>query len=76
MAKVESMGKDKYPRPTPVVKVNLKYKPIDVITKAAHYIKYVPNVFTDTMNFDFADEDYEIRERDKAFLRELNEKIS
>lgn len=76
MAKVESMGKEKYPRATPVIKLNLQYKPMDVITKAAHYFKYVPPVYSDAPNFDFADKDYEIRERDKLFLRELNDKIA
>ena len=60
----------------PVIKLNLQYKPMDVITKADHYFKYVPSVYSDAPNFDFADKDYEIRERDKVFLRELNEKIA
>jgi len=75
MAKVESMGKEKYPRPMPVIKMNLKYKPMDHITKAPHYFKYVPSVYRDSLTFDFADKDYEIRERDRKFLRDLNEKI-
>ena len=75
IAKVESMGKERYPRAMPVIKLNLKYKPMEQVTHAAHYIKYVPSVFTDALNFDFADSDYELREKDKLFLRELNDKI-
>jgi len=29
IAKVESMGKERYPRAMPVIKLNLKYKPIE-----------------------------------------------
>ena len=70
------MGKEKYPRPTPVIKMNLKFKPMDHITKAPHYFKYVPAVYSDSLTFDYADKDYEIRERDKRFLSTLNEKIA
>lgn len=70
------MGKDKYPRAMPVVKLNLNFKPMEEITQAPHYFKYVPSVFSDALNFDFIDKDYEIREKDKKFLQGLNEKIA
>ena len=76
MAKLKISPKEQYLRPMPQVKINLKYKPIDAISKAPHYIKYVPHVYTDALNFDFADNDYEIVERDRKFLAELNEQIS
>lgn len=70
------MGKEKYPRAKPVIKMNLKYKPMDHITKAPHYFKYIPTVYSDSLTFDWADKDYEIRERDRKFLAGLNEKIA
>ena len=45
------------------------------ITKAPHFFKYVPPVYSDALNFDFDDKDYELVERDKQFLRDLNAKI-
>ena len=59
------MGKEKYPRPVPVIKLNLRYKPMEVVTKAPHYFKYVPTVFTDGPNFDYLHMDYELNHRDK-----------
>lgn len=59
----------------PTIKMNLRYKPMDHITKAPHYYRYVPPVFSDSLNFDFYDEDYELIERDREFLKELNAKI-
>ncbi len=59
----------------PKIKMNLKYKPIEAITKAPHYIKYVPTVYMDALNFDFVDNDYEIDERDRKFLKDVNESI-
>ena len=46
------------------------------ITQVSHYFKYVPEVYSDGLNFDFGDKDYEIVERDKAFLRDLNAQIA
>lgn len=63
--KVAVVSKERYPRPKPVVKLSLKYKPMEKITAAPHYLKYVPHVFRDSLNFDFNDKDYEIRERDR-----------
>ena len=75
MDKVATSGKEKYPRFEPLIKMNLKYRPMEEISQATHYYKYVPEVFSDALNFDFADSDYELVERDKQFLRELNAKI-
>ena len=36
----------------------------------------MPEVYSDGLNFDFGDKDYEIVERDKAFLRDLNAQIA
>ena len=46
------------------------------ITNVPHFFKYVPAVFTDALTFDFDDEDYELVERDKQFLKDLNDKIT
>ena len=75
MDKVVTTGKEKYPRSMPVIKMNLKYKPMEHITKAPHFVKYNPKVYQDALNFNFSDNDYALVESDKAFLRELNSKI-
>lgn len=75
MEKVAICSKQKYPMSMPVIKMNLKYKPMEHITKAPHYFRYVPPVHVDALNFDFSDEDYELIERDRQFLKELNAKI-
>ncbi len=75
-AKVEGMRKERYPRAVPVIKLNLKFKPMEVVTKAPHYFKYVPSVFTDGPNFDYAINDYELNNRDRQFLAKINDKIA
>ena len=76
MDKVVTSGKEKYPRFEPLIKMNLRYKPMEEITQAQHFYKYVPEVFSDALNFDYSDADYELVERDKQFLRDLNAKIA
>ena len=76
MDKVVTSDKDMYPRNIPLVKMNLRYKPMEVVTKAPHYYKYVPSVFTDAINFDFTETDYQLLGRDKDFLKDLNAKIA
>ena len=76
MSKMKISPKEQYIRAMPIIKVNLKFKPIESITKAPHYIKYVPTVYSDSLNFDFAENDYELVERDRKYLKELNEQIS
>ena len=76
MDKYETTGKEKYPLPMPVINMKLKYKPMEHVTAVPHFFKYVPAVFSDTLTFDFADNDYELVERDKQFLRDLNAKIA
>ena len=75
MEKVNISAKQKYPLSMPVIKMNLKYKPMEHITKAPNFYKYVPAVYSDALNFDYADTDYELVEKDRVFLRELNSKI-
>lgn len=65
MEKFGSAEKERYPRAMPLIKMNLKFKPKEEVTKAPHYFKYVPSVFSDTLNFDFSDTDYELVERDR-----------
>jgi len=60
---------DDLPPPMPVVKIKLAYKPMDELTKANHFVKYVPPVTDDHLMFDFAAEDYEITQRDREFLK-------
>ena len=75
MDKVVMTGIEKYPRPMPVIKMNLRYKPMEHITKAPFYIKYTPKVYQDALNFNFSELDYALVENDKAFIRDLNSKI-
>ena len=76
MSKVVTSRKETYPLAVPIIKMNLKYKAMDHVTKASNYFKYVPSVFYDSLNFDFGDRDYQIVQRDKAFVKELNAKIA
>jgi hypothetical protein len=54
-----------------VVSVNLKYERIPEMVNPLGYVKLVPHVYRDHPLFNFADEDYEISVKDKAFLRTL-----
>jgi len=65
MEKFGSSDKEKYPRIMPLIKTNLRYKPKEEVTKAPHFYKYVPSVYRDAHNFDFADTDYELVETDR-----------
>ena len=58
MSKLKISPREQYIKPMPIVKMNLKYKPMEKVTKATHYIKYVPHVYSDALNYDFADNDY------------------
>lgn len=75
MDKVVTTGKEKYPRAMPIIKMNLRYKPMEHITKAPFYFKYNPKVYQDALNFNFSDLDYALVENDKTFISELNSKI-
>ena len=56
--------------------MNLRYRPMESITKAPHFIKHVPPVYSDALNFDFADRDYQLVQRDKQFVADINAKIA
>lgn len=76
MAKMGTLAKEKCPRSMPVIKMQLRYKPMEHVTKAAHFFKYVPSVFSDSLNFDFDDCDYELVDRDRLFLKDLNARLA
>ena len=61
--------------PIPKMKMNLKYKPMEHVTKVDNFFKFVPSVFSDSLTFDYHDRDYEIRERDRKFIHDLNQRI-
>ena len=65
----------KYMRPLPQIKMNLKYKPMDQITKAKNYIVHIPKCFDDSLNFNWSDKDYLLKQQDSAALKEANDKI-
>ena len=75
MSRLKINPREQYIKPMPIIKMNLKYKPVESVTRAAHYIKYVPHVYSDALNYDFADNDYELVERDRKFLKDVNEQI-
>ena len=50
----------KYMRPMPVINLNLKYKAMEHITKADHYIFHIPKCFNDALDFNWGDKDYQI----------------
>ena len=55
--------------------MNLKYKPMDQITKAKNYIVHIPKCFDDSLNFNWSDKDYLLKQQDSAALKEANDKI-
>jgi len=59
------------PPPMPSIKINLDYSQVDEVAKSVCYLKHVPTVYIDHPNFDFSNNDFELRVRDKAFLREV-----
>lgn len=59
------------PPPIPQVKVNLQYPPVDAVTKSACYLRHVPPVYHDHPTFNFAESDFQLRQRDQAFLAEV-----
>lgn len=76
MAKIPLTGKEIYIRAIPQIQMNLRYRPMESITKAPHFIKHVPPVYSDALNFDFADRDYQLVQRDKQFVADINAKIA
>lgn len=59
----------------PEVNLNTRFPDLPEITKAHHYIKLIPDVFSDHMAFNWRDHDYEITKKDLVFLKELNQQI-
>ena len=76
MAQMPVKENERFPLNKPIIKMNLRYKPMEHITNVPNYFKYVAPVFTDALNFDFTDCDYSLVEKDKAFLRDLNAAIA
>jgi len=58
MKKVVTSGKESYPLTVPIIKMNLRFKPMEHVTNVHNYFKYVPSVYSDALNFDFGDKDY------------------
>ena len=55
----------------PTIKINLNYSQIDEVAKSVSYLKHVPTVNIDHPNFDFGSHDFELRVRDRVFLKEV-----
>ena len=55
----------------PTIKINLNYSQIDEVAKSVSYLKHVPTVYIDHPNFDFGSHDFELRVRDRVFLKEV-----
>ena len=75
---IDAGTKPVFPKAMPVIKMNLKYKPMEHLTKVRHFLKHIPTVYSDAypaLHFDFADQDYEINQIDIDFLKDLNEKL-
>lgn len=60
MSKISTPLKETYPLTVPIIKMNLRYKPMDSVTKSSNYFKYVPSVYSDSLMFDFMDRDYQL----------------
>lgn len=56
----------------PSIVVNLNFPQMDEIAKAKQYLKYIPAVYHDHPAFDYSVPDFELRERDRAFLKEID----
>lgn len=57
------------PSHVPVVNLKLQFHQIDEIAKSSGYVKQVPNVYKDNINFNFNDEDYEFSIKDREWLK-------
>ena len=53
-------GKQPQPPKMPKIQLNLKYKPINEILQAEHFIKHIPKIYSDHLAFDYTEKDYEI----------------
>ena len=56
----------------PIVKMNLKYKPMPQITQCGNYLYNIPKVYEDSLNFNWRDRDYLITSEDRHWLKSLN----
>lgn len=55
--------------------MNLKYKPMEHVTQAKHFIYNIPKVYHDSLNFNWRERDYLIASEDCHYLRNLNSQI-
>ena len=68
-------SKSKYPRAMPLVKMNLRYKPMPHITQNENFLYNIPKVYEDALNFNWRERDYLITSDDRYFLKTLNSQI-
>ena len=66
---------EKYQKPEPKVKMNLKYKPMEHITNVGNFYVEIPKCYNDALNFNWNECDYQIQYRDQKYLKELNSQI-
>jgi hypothetical protein len=57
------------PPSVPIVNVKLRFAELDEIAKSSGYVKQIPSVFEENINFNFTDEDYEFSLKDREWLR-------
>ena len=61
---VPDLPKEKYMRPEPKIKLNLKYKPMENITHVGNYIVNIQKCYNDALNFNWDECDYQLQFRD------------
>ena len=66
---------EKYKRPEPKVKINLRYPPMKHVTHVGNYFVEIPKCYHDGYNFNWDECDYQLQFRDQQFLKELNSMI-
>ena len=66
---------EKYQRPEPKVKMNLRFKPMEHVTHVGNYFVEIPKCYNDALNFNWDECDYQLQHRDQKFLQELNSTI-
>ena len=54
----------KYQKPEPIVKMNLRYKPMEHITHVGNFYVEIPKCYNGALNFNWDECDYQIQFRD------------
>jgi len=59
----------------PPAKPKLRYKDMPELTATSSYLKYIPEVYPQELNFDWFETDYEITSSSRKYLVSLNKTL-